>query len=214
MGKNINDLSGRKFGRWTVIKFHSIINHYSKFECHCECGVIRIVFGNSLKSGKSKSCGCLQKEEACNLHSKHNMTNSLEYSSWENMKARCFNKKHKSYKRYGGRGITICKRWLGDKGFINFIKDMGLKPTPKHTIERINKNKNYTKSNCIWATYFIQNRNHSRNVYITHKGETRIMTDWVGYNEITYDTLRWRYKKHGYYSEIFSKERKTKNKPY
>ncbi len=68
------------------------------------------------------------------------------------MKQRCLNVKHKSYSRYGGRGIKVCKRWLGKKGFKNFLKDMGHKPTPKHSLDRINNDGNYEPKNCRWAT--------------------------------------------------------------
>jgi hypothetical protein len=84
---------------------------------------------------------------------------SVEWVAWKEMRQRCFNPRSRSYPGYGGRGITVCARWLGDEGFDNFIADMGRKPTPKHSIDRVDVNGNYEPSNCRWATPAEQQRN-------------------------------------------------------
>lgn len=98
------------------------------------------------------------------------------YDNWKNMKARCNNPKNRAYRYYGGRGISVCSRW--QHSFKNFVADMGTKPTPKHTIERINNNGNYEPSNCRWATMKEQSRNTRRTRLITYKGVTKCVRDW------------------------------------
>ena len=98
------------------------------------------------------------------------------YTCWEHMKRRCFNPKNKDYKHYGGRGITICKRWLK---LENFVKDMGEKPTPKHSLDRINNDGNYCKKNCRWATMMQQHNNRRGNLLLTYKGKTQSASDWA-----------------------------------
>jgi hypothetical protein len=108
-----------------------------------------------------------------------------EYRCWSRMIQRCTNLKHSSYYNYGGRGITVCKRWLK---FKNFIADMGIRPTPKHSIERKDNSKGYQPSNCKWATRFEQHRNMRRNRWITFQGKTLCLRDWeklLGFGSMT-----------------------------
>ena len=91
------------------------------------------------------------------------------YTSWDGMKARCYNTNNYNYSKYGGRGIIICERWLGKYGFRNFLEDMGERPEG-YSIERINVNGNYELSNCKWATILEQNNNKTSNIKITYKG--------------------------------------------
>ena len=125
----------------------------------CECGTIKPVFYTYIKSGRSKSCGCLQRDKWKNINTKHLLHNTTEYSSWCNMKTRCTNPNFKQYKDYGGRGITICKEWLDS--FEQFYKDMGPKPKGM-TLDRIDNNKGYEPLNCKWSTYSEQNKNRRK----------------------------------------------------
>lgn len=148
------DLTGQTFNRLTVISFHSWrVNHKSGkrkslWLCSCECGNTRITCAWSLSSGATKSCGCYLKD---NYYKLHGASKSREYRSWQSMKDRCFNPNNPRFNCYGGKGITVCDRWLEHKkGFINFLEDMGERPE-NTSLDRINVHGNYEPSNCRWA---------------------------------------------------------------
>ena len=151
------DLTNQKFGRLTVIseagrsKCGQIL-----WMCRCDCGNIKIIQGGHLKSWHTKSCGCLSPELSKIRFVTHGKSGTPEYRIWTDMLQRCANKRHKQYKNYGGRGITVCARWLK---FVKFINDMGKRPNKKLTLERIDNDKGYHIDNCVWATRTQQNRN-------------------------------------------------------
>ena len=111
-------------------------------------------------------------EKAPNYRHGGYSVNRPEYNSWRAMKSRCLDKNYRRYDLYGGRGIAICDRWLGRDGFKNFLADMGKKPSPKHSIDRIDSNSNYKPSNCRWSTQKQQMNNMSRNKLFTVRGVT------------------------------------------
>lgn len=160
----MKDLVGTKFHRLTVISFVEMIGSHSYWVCRCDCGKEKIVRKTSLTSGHTKSCGCLQREkfieQTVRLSTTHGKRHSKEYNSWRGMVQRCTNQKQEKYAIYGARGIKVCGRWLK---FENFYEDMGDKPSPKHSIERINNEGNYEPSNCKWATAVEQMNNTRRN---------------------------------------------------
>jgi len=154
----IFDLTGKKFGRLTVIgRDVDDKNGREMLSCMCECGKKVIIRGDSVKSGNTKSCGCLFKDGSAQRLSSttHGMHGTPEYYAWNNMVQRCINPKNCNYKNYGKRGIEVSDRWLK---FDNFFEDMGIKPEGL-TIERIDNDKGYYKENCKWDTQAEQVRN-------------------------------------------------------
>ena len=147
------DLTGCKFGRWTVLYWKETKYTEHIWICKCECGIEKEVIGGSLKSGKSKSCGCLSRD----LTIKHGMEGTAVYNTWASMLTRCRNKNNAFYKNYGGRGISVCDSWLQ---FENFYADMGDKPEGM-SLDRINNDGNYCVENCKWSTPKEQANNRS-----------------------------------------------------
>ena len=159
------DLTGRVFGDITVISENKERNKngHITYKCRCECGVEKDILGSSLRYGKTRSCGCLQKKKA----RKHGMDGTPEYTAWSSMKQRCYNKKSDRYERYGGRGIKVCQRWLD--GFEFFFADMGERPNG-FSIERIDLDGDYEPKNCTWADAKTQALNRSTSIKINDNG--------------------------------------------
>ncbi len=176
MGKFI-DLTGRKFGRWTVIKISDERNHRNciVWKCECECGNVKLIKTEYLKNGESKSCGCLLIETVIKRSTKHNLSRSRGYKAWAQLIQRCNNPNATYYKYYGGRGIKVCERW---KEFKNFHEDMGDCPDGLE-INRIDNNKGYFKENCEWTTRKRQMRNINSNVNLTFNNKTQCLSDWA-----------------------------------
>lgn len=159
------DLLGHRFGRWTVIKYSGAKIFSSKSRsrywlCRCDCGIERETCETNLKRGLTSSCGCIQREYAikprsAHGHARRTATNPI-HNSWSAMKQRCLNPNSEYWAEYGGRGISICHKWLSYSGFL---EDMVSSWAHGLEIERINVNGNYEKSNCTWATRNVQARN-------------------------------------------------------
>lgn len=189
---NAVDLIGQKFGRLFVIQRSENRNRRATWLCICECGNKTVVRSDSLRCHYTESCGCLQRginTERCTTHGE---SESLTYRTWKAMKQRCENPKNERHKYYGGRGITICERW---NKFENFLEDMGKKPSPKHSIERMDVNGNYEPDNCKWATVETQSKNRRDSIKVTIEGETKVLKDWSRRYGIPYSTLRYKYEK-------------------
>lgn len=145
----------------------------------CDCGTHKIVQSGNLVSGHTKSCGCQKGAIISQKIGTHRKTKTPEFYSWAHMKSRCFRKTNTAYENYGGRGITVCDRWVGKSGFHNFISDMGYKPSPKHSIERIDVNGNYEPQNCKWGTPSEQSRNKRSNIFLTDGITSLVLQDWA-----------------------------------
>jgi len=141
---------GKRYGMLLVLEQAQTLGRI-KYLCKCDCGKEKVIFGESIRRGNSKSCGC----QSVGNNFQHGFSKLKEYHAWTNMLSRCLNEKNKSYKNYGGRGIKVCERWII---FENFYKDMGSCP-PKLTLERRNNDLGYNKDNCYWADRSAQNSN-------------------------------------------------------
>lgn len=197
-----------RFGRWTFIKLGEPAKH-PKAAVRCDCGAVRDVSISDLKSGKSQSCGCLHREALAARNRTHGKSHTPEYISWRGMLDRCRNPKHAAYKNYGGRGIRVCRRW---SQFENFFSDMGQRPDDT-SLERRNNIRNYTPSNCYWATRAQQARNTRKNRYLTYQGLTLCLSDWAQRLEIHPSTLGTRITRNWPPEDVFN-PRKRQFKPH
>lgn len=170
---NFTDLTGQTFSRLTVVKFLRTTNSRSLWLCKCECGANKEVLATSLKSGNTKSCGCCRKD---NFHViKHGEAKKTpEYKAYSLAKSRCNNPNNPNYNCYGGRGIKF-----NYSTYTDFLQDVGRKPTPKHSLDRINVNGHYEKGNLRWATISEQANNKRSNHLITVGSTIKNVSQWA-----------------------------------
>jgi superfamily II DNA or RNA helicase len=149
--KESENIIGNKFGRWTVIEFAYRNNYLVYYKCRCECGTIRVVNMDNLKSGKTYSCGCYNRERASETKKEHGMRSSRVYIVWSRIKSLCYNTNNKSYKNYGGKGITVCDEWANNfESFFTWAQENEYKDTL--CLTRIDKSKGYSPENCRFAS--------------------------------------------------------------
>ena len=185
--KKLVDITGKRYGRLTVIGRTTKIGKDPTWNCICDCGNTCIVQGNNLKNGHTKSCGCYVKDIARKNFKVHGKTNTRIFNIWVKMKQRCTNKDDKAYAKYGGRGIKVCEEWINDfQAFYDWSMSNGY--ADDLSIDRIDNDGNYEPSNCRWATDVQQSNNRRSNHYITCNGETHTIAEWskiTGINDST-----------------------------
>lgn len=167
-GARFIDRTGQTYGRLTVLRFAGIDlrsgQKKSNWLCRCECGREKIIHGGNLNKGHIRSCGCLKQT--------HGMSKTSIYNVLIGIIDRCTNPKNPQFKDYGGRGIRVSSRWDHPSKLLQFVSDMGERPSPDHTVERINNNGNYEPGNVKWATRLEQNGNRRDNMFVTISGVT------------------------------------------
>lgn len=191
------DLVGKKFNRLTVIARNGTRkNGNATWLCECDCGKRIVAVGSALKSGKTKSCGCLRSELQRENNLTHGKSKSRLYSVYAGMKRRCLDSNNENFHKYGGRGITICDEWLGDfEKFYEWAIKNGYNKNAKRgecTIERIDVNGNYEPCNCKWSNMKEQGNNRRTNHYVFYKGERYTMKQLAEKKEMNYHTLATR----------------------
>jgi len=186
-----NDLTGKSFGRLTVLKAgeRRTATRGMYWLCKCECGTIKEISALSLVRGLVVSCGCYCKEinslRVVHGQNRRHSKKTPTYTSWAKMNDRCNNQKCKEYQWYGAKGIIVCESW---RNFENFFKDMGVRPIGT-TIDRIDSSGNYEPSNCRWETAKNQANNTSRNVSFEHNGKLMTISELAELADMEYDTM-------------------------
>ena len=161
---------GMQFGKLKIVGQLIERKHKERqFLCKCECGNSTILPAYAVHTGATKSCGC--------IYRKHGLHRHHIYGCWRGMIKRCYQQTHHSYHQYGEKGVTVCERWRAS--FKLFLEDMGMPPSNKHSIDRINNDGNYEPSNCRWATASEQCNNRRDNILLTYNGTTKTQAQWA-----------------------------------
>jgi len=199
------NLTGQRFLLLKVVKYVGQKNvgsiKMSNWECACDCGRTVLVTTNKLRTGHTRSCGCIirkghpvdKQDTSKRVHSAttHGMTGTKQYLTWAAMIQRCTNEKCRKYPLYGGRGISVCDRWMV---FENFIADMPPRPDGDFTIDRIDNSLGYFPGNCRWATAKQQARNRRSNVILEVNGRSQTIAAWSEETGISHMTITQRMK--------------------
>ena len=187
------DITGLKFGRLTAIALHHIKEdttckrHFWAFKC--DCGKECIIAKHAVTSSHTQSCGCLHKEITSQKNGTHHLANTSIYNVYLTIKARCFNSSNKSFKDYGGRGITVCDEWKNDfKAFYDWAMANGYKEGL--SIDRIDVNGNYEPDNCRWSNRKVQARNKRNNHLIEFHNEIKCLMEWCEIYKINRKTVK------------------------
>ena len=213
-GDYMKDLTDLKFGSLTAIKLDHVTDYRAAYWlCLCSCGKEHLAQASNLQSGRVASCGCERSKRISKGLVRHGATSDLNTNKllrkahwcWGGIKQRCYNaRKGKIYSRYQGRGIKVCDRWINS--FETFLKDMGLPPTLKHSLDRYpNNDGNYEPSNCRWATSYEQMNNIRTNHIIEYNGQKKTIAEWVIEKSIPRHIIKWRIDKGWAIDDIFEK---------
>src|SRR3990167_3487865 len=171
------DLTGKRFGRLRVTSKAPLRNRVTRFNCLCDCGNSVVVSTSKLATGWTRSCGCLRREATIQASTVHGMTRTAEHRAWQGAKRRCTDPALRSYADYGGRGIRMCSEWLND--FAAFFAHIGPRPSPSHSLDRIDTNGHYKPGNVRWATVEQQANNKRSTRLLTVGNATHSIAAWA-----------------------------------
>ena len=186
------DLTGQRFGRLTVIeRAENDRRGQVRWRCACDCGGASITYGVSLRSGDTRSCGCLAAEVTSKRSKKHGFRHHPIYYTWRGMRERCYKETSKDYSQYGGRGINVCDGWMHDaNAFITWSLAHGW--APGLSLDRVNNNGPYAPDNCRWITAKEQNRNRRDNIKVTFNGVERLVCALIEESGLPKSTVKSR----------------------
>jgi hypothetical protein len=185
---------GAVFGYLTVLADAPRVNFKRQLLCRCRCGSEKAVDQWHLRKGHVVSCGrCHRADHPIGF--RHGLTRTKVHRAWAAMRSRCYNRRQKGWRLYGGRGITVCQRW---NSFEAFLADMGTPPAGPYSIDRINNAKGYSPENCRWATPSQQNNNTRLTRYLTFRGQRRCLTEWSRLTGLTPMAIRLRIDRRGW----------------
>jgi hypothetical protein len=183
------DLTGQTFGFLTVLRRDGTKYSFAAWLVRCVCGTEKTLPGNAFRLGGTLSCGCKKTQLNRIRRQTHGMSGAPTHTSWLAMKSRCYRRTDRFFRLYGGRGIRVCRRW---HRFENFLEDMGAKPSPKHSLDRIDNDGDYEPGNCRWATASEQANNRSNTVHLTVNGRTQSLAQWARESGLSAGTLKSR----------------------
>lgn len=192
------DLKNKRFGKLVAIEpCGKSKNGAILWRCLCDCGNETVVTSSNLNSGSTMSCGCLYHDGTNKKSYKHGLSNDRIHRIWRGMKGRCGNPNCKSFKNYGGRGITVCNEWKNDfANFYNWSMENGY--SDDKSIDRIDVNGNYEPSNCRWTDIDTQSNNRRNNHYLEIEGKRLTITQWSRISGIDRKTITDRIIRFGY----------------
>lgn len=198
---------GKRFGSVVVISRHGSDKSGSTWLCRCDCGSQIIKNTSNLRAGKScLKCGHKKTGDSFRTHG---MSKTPIYKIWAGMIKRCEDSNDKRYDRYGGRGIKVCERWRNSFG--EFYLDMGDRPSPNHSIDRIDNDGNYEPSNCRWATDVEQANNRRSTRLMTFNGITKSMAEWSRATGVAYSQIKMRLMRGCSVEEALSQENRNES---
>lgn len=193
---------GDVFGGVIVEKNIGKKGHNQQWSCRCKCGKSFVALASNIRSGNTKSCGCLKRAVSTKMLTIHGLHRNPIWSVWKNMMRRCYEETNPAFHNYGGRGIFVCDKW---HDVAAFYADMGDRPK-KMSLDRIDNNKGYSPDNCRWATSKQQNRNRRDNISICIGGEKKLLVEISEETGISYDRLRARKRILGWLDERIMKD--------